>query len=188
MITSAIDLVRRRGVAGTGVTELLTASNTARGSIYQHFPGGKQQLVEESTRVAGQVLTAAIAAATEVGDPLDALESFVRMWQETLTTTDFTAGCPVVAAALAGHDAPGLPAAAAEAFTEWNDLIATKLADSGVEPGTARSLATFTISAVEGAVILALSTRSVRPLEDVHRHLVELVRLHLPPRCGVTPE
>ncbi|WP_216206263.1 LmrA/YxaF family transcription factor [Amycolatopsis aidingensis] len=95
------------------------------------------------------------------------------MWQETLTTTDFTAGCPVVAA---------------EAFTEWHDLIATTLADSGVESGAARSLATLTISAVEGAVILALSTRTVRPLEEVHRHLVELVGLHLPPRSGAAPE
>ncbi|UQA92039.1 TetR/AcrR family transcriptional regulator [Streptomyces halobius] len=180
LISSAIGLVRRHGVAGTGITELLAASNAARRSVYQHFPGGKHELIAESTRVAGKAISAAIATAATTDDPLDGLASFVRGWKDTLTASDFTAGCPIVAAALAGTDAPGVPAVAAAAFAEWNDLISAQLATAGIEPEAARSLATMAISSVEGAVVLAICSRSLQPLDRVHRHLTELVEHHLP--------
>jgi TetR/AcrR family transcriptional repressor of lmrAB and yxaGH operons len=36
------------------------------------------------------------------------------------------------------------------------------------------------VAAVEGAVILAIASRSVHPLDDVGHHLGELARLHMP--------
>ena len=49
LIASAIDLVRARGVDGTGLAELLEHSGTARRSIYQHFPGGKAEAARGSS-------------------------------------------------------------------------------------------------------------------------------------------
>ncbi|WP_372442056.1 TetR/AcrR family transcriptional regulator [Nocardioides limicola] len=53
LLRSSIALVRAHGVEGTGLTELLERSGTARRSIYQHFPGGKDELIAASTRAAG---------------------------------------------------------------------------------------------------------------------------------------
>ncbi len=46
------------------------------------------------------------------------------------------------------------------------------------DPDNARSLATLTIAAIEGAVIIALATQSTAALDDVGRHLIEAIRLH----------
>jgi TetR/AcrR family transcriptional repressor of lmrAB and yxaGH operons len=177
LIAGAIDLVRRNGVAGTGITELVAHSKTARRSIYQHFPRGKAQLVEEATRTAGAVLSAAI---TEIGgdDPVDSLAAFIGLWKDALESSDFTAGCPVVAAALAGVEVPTAPTVAAAVFRDWEVLIAEQLVRAGVVTSTAASLSTFIVGSVEGAVILSISSRSVQPLDQARRHLSELITHH----------
>ncbi|WP_373889202.1 TetR/AcrR family transcriptional regulator [Nocardia sp. XZ_19_369] len=181
LIMGTIDLIRRRGVAGTGMTELLAHSNTARRSIYQNFPRGKQQLVEEATRTAGKVMAAAIAATAESGTAAARLADFVRMWKDTLVNGDFTAGCPVVAAALAGSEVPAAPAIAAEAFAEWEGLIAEQLIAEDFDGATAASLATTAVAAIEGAVVMSIAARSVTPLERVAAQLDQLLRC---PRSG----
>ena len=59
-------LLRQRGYHGTSLNDILSASGAPRGSLYFHFPGGKDQLVIEVTRdsVAGvtQRLGEALAA------------------------------------------------------------------------------------------------------------------------------
>lgn len=179
LIGATIGLVRERGVAGTGITDLLARSNTARRSVYNIFPGGKAQLVVESTRVAGTMTTNVIAELTASDDPLQSLTSFVTIWKNTLVASDFTAGCPIVAAAMAGAEASAAPEAAAEAFAAWEAAIASQLGRCGVEVKTAHSLAMLALSAIEGAVVLSIASRSVRPLDDTELHLAELVQLHL---------
>lgn len=180
LITSTIALVREHGVAGTGITELLDHSTVARRTVYLHFPGGKEELVQESTRVAGRVMGAAISRFTTSEDPEASLSGFIEWWKDALVAGEFRGGCPVVAAALAGSAAPAATVAAAEAFHDWEKLISDQLCRSGIDTGTARSLASCVVCAVEGAVILAVASRSTCPLDDVGRHLGELVRGHLP--------
>lgn len=178
LIAGTIALLRERGVAGTGITDLLARSDTARRSVYQNFPRGKAQLVEESTRVAGQLMSSIIADFTATDSPVDSLVAFVQMWKDTLEASDFTAGCPIVAAALGGTEAPLAPAVAAEVFDDWMNLLAEQLQRAGVGESVARSLATTAVCAIEGAAVLAISSRSVRPLDQVAVHLAELVSLH----------
>ncbi|MGW6377827.1 TetR/AcrR family transcriptional regulator [Rhodococcus sp. NPDC055112] len=179
LIAGTIALVRERGVAGTGITDLLARSDTARRSIYQNFPRGKAQLIEESTRAAGRLMSSVIAESTTTDGPTDSLVAFIQMWKDTLVASDFTAGCPIVAAALGGPEAPLAPAVAAEVFDDWSNLLAGQLERTGVDASTARSLATTAVCAIEGATIVSISSRSVRPLDQVGVHLAELVSLHL---------
>lgn len=182
LIKSAIDLVRERGVAGTGITELVEHSNTARRSIYMHFPRGKAELIEESTRAAGEMMGSILGRYTAGDNPAESLRNFIEMWKSTLVDSDFTAGCPIVAAALAGSSAASVPAVAADAFRQWEHLLAQQLQRADVDEGTARSLATMAVCAVEGAVILAISSRSVAPLDQIGTHLAELISLHRRPQ------
>jgi len=50
MISAAIGLLQRRGLAAMSFTDVLAESGAARGAIYHHFPGGKQQLALEAAR------------------------------------------------------------------------------------------------------------------------------------------
>lgn len=172
LIGSAIELMRRNGAAGTGVNELLDHSGVARRSIYNNFPGGKDELLAEATTAAGKFISGAIQRDR---DPQSALASFVAMWRTVLVDSDFDAGCPIVAGALAGPAAPTARAAAAEVFEQWQNRLTGVLVAHGVAEDEAGSLSTFILSAVEGSVILAVAARSLTPIDRVFSRLSEMV-------------
>lgn len=167
MIRSAATLFRERGVEGTAFADVLEHAAAPRGSVYHHFPGGKQQLAKEATLWAGEVMGAGIAATLREDDPLAALDDFVGLWRGVLEESDFRAGCPIVAAALEGDRSPGAREAAAAAFSDWRRLIGDSFAAAGVPAAEARSMATLFVAAIEGAIVLARAERGIEPLIEV---------------------
>ncbi len=180
LIASVTGLVRRRGVAGTGLNALLEDSGVSRRTIYLNFPGGKQELVAEATRLAGQELTDIIKAAGDGIDPAQGIELFIELWKAQLGETEMQAGCPIVAAVLGRTEAPQAAAAAADAFRNWHALLAERLEKHGVDATAARSLARTMIAAIEGAVIMSIAEQSTETLDDVGQRLAELIRLYIP--------
>ena len=132
LITSVTGLVRRRGVAGTGLNALLEDSGVARRTVYLNFPGGKAELVAEATRISGQALTTVLESADDGGDPVQAVQTFIDQWKVQLRATQMEAGCPIVAAILGRAEAPAAARAAAEAFGDWQVILADRLVRSGV--------------------------------------------------------
>jgi AcrR family transcriptional regulator len=175
MIESAAVLMRERGVQATSFSEVLAHSGAPRGSIYHHFPGGKAQLIEEATQYAGDFIAAGLATALAEKDPVDAINGFVRMWRGILTRSDFTDGCPIVAVTLDGDSSAAAHDAAAAAFAGWEEQIADGLVPHGVARERAESIATISIAAIEGAVVLARAERSTGPLERVANELERLL-------------
>lgn len=174
LLAGAITLVREHGVEGTGLTELLARTGTARNSIYQHFPGGKADLIEASTLAAGEWVRENLAAAGAVGEPAEVIALIVEGMKASLAREDYRYGCPIVAAAVAGSDNPKARAAAATVFASWQAELGAAFERAGVAEPTARSLAGFAISAIEGALIQARAAGSVEPLDDASRHLSTL--------------
>jgi AcrR family transcriptional regulator len=175
MIRSAAVLFRQRGIEGTSFSDVLDHSGAPRGSIYHHFPGGKAQLAEEATRYAGDYIAAGLIAALDDGEPVVAIRRFTSFWLDLLREADFAAGCPVVAAAVEGDRTPGARSAAGAAFERWHELLATALERRGLPADRARSVASLTIAATEGAIVLARAQRTTEPLEDVAAELERLV-------------
>src|SRR5699024_2341927 len=96
-----------------------------------------------------------------------------------LTGSDFAAGCPIAAAAYGGQEAPTAREQADEVFRRWQDLLTPRLIEYGVDESDAQSLATTTIAAVEGAVMLCLAARETAPLDRVHSQLDTLLQAHM---------
>lgn len=172
MVVSAATLIRRHGASGTTLDRVLALSGAPRGSVYHHFPGGRSQLVEEAVRYAGEYVADLIDRAAETGDPVAVVDAFLTMWRAQLVASDFEAGCPVVGVAVEAHeDAPRLTDAARDAFARWHGQLVGVLTGAGVAPARARRLATFTIAAVEGALVLSRAERSSAPLDDTATEL-----------------
>lgn len=174
MIESAATLFSERGVQGTSFTDVLAHSGAPRGSLYHHFGGGKTELVEDTTRWAGEFTIAGAVAALERKDPVGAVSSFRRHWSQVLRASDFGGGCPVASAALEGSHEPTARDIAGEVFAEWQTVVADALVRCGVAPARARSIATLWLASLEGAIILCRAERSLRPLARVSEEL-ELV-------------
>jgi TetR/AcrR family transcriptional repressor of lmrAB and yxaGH operons len=80
MVRSAASLIASRGLNATSFSDVVADSGAPRGSIYHHFPDGKEQLSEEAVRwVTERVLAHQRACpgttATEV------LNCFIGMWR-----------------------------------------------------------------------------------------------------------
>nr|MDT0659779.1 TetR/AcrR family transcriptional regulator [Micromonospora sp. DSM 115978] len=168
MVAGAADMIRRRGLAATSVRDLAKHARAPLGSTYHYFPGGKQQLAAEAVRWAGdtvsQILTQELAAG-----PVAGLRAFLALWRHTVLSTDFQAGCPVLAVAVEepADDQRDAVDAAAEVFTAWETQLAESLRRHGAPADDAARLATLTVAAVEGSVALCRAKRDIRPLDDV---------------------
>jgi AcrR family transcriptional regulator len=172
MIRSAYALFRERGYSGTGFREINAHSGVARGAIYHHFPGGKNELAQDVIRLAGNEVGGALEAFAQRADAVSTLEAFVTGWIHHVREHDFNAGCSIAAiVAESQHGAPQLADAAAEAFGSWCAILAASLRRGGASPARARRVATLAVAGVEGAVMLCRAERSTRPLEEVGREL-----------------
>ncbi|UMG94327.1 TetR/AcrR family transcriptional regulator [Nocardioides sp. TF02-7] len=163
MIAGAARLVGTRGAASMSLRELARAAGVPIGSTYHHFPGGKQQLVEEAVRSVGAHVTRRIEAGRDDG-PAAALEALADEWRDVLERTGFGSGCPVLA--VATEDDPALGALATQVFEAWQESLTAVLVDAGVDEQRAPRLAMLVVAAIEGAVALCRAERSLRPLED----------------------
>ncbi|GAA4396588.1 TetR/AcrR family transcriptional regulator [Tsukamurella soli] len=175
LVKAAIDLIRRHGVAGTGLSELTDRSGRSRRTIYLNFPGGKSELVTEAARVAGAAISALIDAVPVGAAPVEVLDALIEWWRRTLTANGFEAGCPVVAAALGRSEAPAAAAAAGLAFGEWERILAGRIGAAGVTEDVATALASTAIAAIEGAVVMCSASGTTAPLDRVAGQLRILV-------------
>lgn len=181
LLATAVTLIRARGVAGTGLSELLKESGTARGSIYQHFPRGKDDLVAAAVAEAGTDGRGLLTALRALGDPVAVVTAIMRAARDSLVADDYGHGCPVAAGALAGPDYPAAVATAADALTGWVEELAEVLAATGLVADAARPFASLVISVFEGALLQARATRSPAPFDAAADQLALLARAQLAP-------
>lgn len=163
-------LFRRQGMTGTGIKQILAEAQAPFGSLYHHFPGGKDQLAAETIARAGSYYAELVfSKLTAVADPVEALRLAFVAAGETLVETDYADACPIETVALeVASTNETLRLATAAVFSSWLDGLAAWLGSphaGGVpEPAAARSLAVTIIAALEGAFVLARSLRSTEPL------------------------
>ncbi|CAM4440048.1 putative HTH-type transcriptional regulator YxaF [Mycobacterium basiliense] len=176
MLISAAQVMRERGAAGVTIDSVLARSGAPRGSVYYHFPDGRNQILIEALRYAGDSITAVIDKAAGKGARV-LLREFVNFWEHLLTEGGFTAGCPVVAAAISpADDELELAAEAGAILNRWCAALTRAFVTDGFAESAAASLAVTSVAALEGAIILCRSTRSVEPLREVGDQLEFLVK------------
>jgi AcrR family transcriptional regulator len=167
MVAAAVVLLAKHGYQATSFSEVLDASGAPRGSIYHHFPEGKDQLIAAAIEVAG-AKAVAILDGLEGAGATDVVDAFMAMWRAVLERSQFRAGCSVLAVTVSA-DSPDLLVQAGEIFRAWRARLAELLAAAGVKD--AEVAATMMIAASEGAVVLSRADQSFTPFDAVHTHL-----------------
>jgi TetR/AcrR family transcriptional repressor of lmrAB and yxaGH operons len=177
MVRSAASLIRTRGVTGTSFSDVLADSQAPRGSIYHHFPEGKEQLAADAIRWTSERVLAHQRDCPAT-TPEGVLDWFIDMWRQVVVSSGGRAGCVVAGVAVDTDVAEAGPMTLVRAtFRSWMDLLTAQLRTAGLTPTRAAAVATATLAGMEGALILCRAERSVAPLETM---AAELRRL-LPP-------
>ena len=173
MLEAAAVLFHTKGYHATGLNELVSASEAPKGSLYFHFPGGKEQLAAEALRLSGDRLCEQITAlVNQASGPADAIEALIELLATSLEESDFQRGCPLATAALdAADDSAEIRNACASGYRSWQELITNSLASHGVANERAERLGTVVLAGIEGALLLAKTQRDTAPLYAVVAHL-----------------
>ena len=181
ILTASEELFRRQGFMGTGLKQILTMAEAPFGSLYHHFPGGKDELAAETIRRAGDHYAAIVTGKlTETSDLVANVRSAFRAAGQTLTDSEYADACPIetVALEVASTNEP-LRLATAEVFDSWIVRLTALLALEGVEEPRARELAQVVICALEGAFILARASRTTDALHACGDAMADLVEAAL---------
>ena len=190
MIAGAAELMSFKGVNSTSMRDVVKHTDTPRGSIAFHFPGGKLELMQEAVQLADAHISHPLRQVLADRGTLLGLKSFIDTWRHRLKSSEFVVGCPILAAAVepyvsersdspveaASPGAQPLRAMASQAFSGWQDIIAQSLKRDGVPPVRARKVAALVVASLEGAVALSRAAEDLRPLDDVSSELEWLLK------------
>jgi TetR/AcrR family transcriptional regulator, lmrAB and yxaGH operons repressor len=162
ILSAALRLFRKRGYHGAGLNDILEMANAPKGSLYHHFPDGKEEIgvavVAEITRSI-LMLFASSRARTTAAVVLQAGEQM----SHTIERTNHEL-CTLFTAFLAERStSPKLGLAVANAYAEMTEAIQTRLLADGMKPRLAKDRATAVVMLLEGGAMIAQAQQSVAP-------------------------
>ena len=169
IIETTCELLEAQGYHGTGLNQILTESHAPKGSLYYHFPQGKEELVAEAIERTGALTAGRIRAGLAISDDAaEALRLFVRNIAEQVERSGFRAGGPLTMVAMETVNTSGrLNQTCRAAYTLLQEAFKEKLLACGYGEARATQLAVFINATIEGGIILSRTYHSGDPLRQV---------------------
>lgn len=176
LIAGTRTLIETQGYFGTGLNQVLAESGAPRGSLYFHFPAGKDQMVAAALVQSGQEVEELLKSLA--GEGLSAAvitRRLMDVFVDRLEESRFTKGCPVATVALevAGSNEE-LRRVCAEVYESWRRILADRLVAEGRTPEAADAASARVLAQLQGALLLARVQQSHVPLEQAS-HAVQLL-------------
>jgi TetR/AcrR family transcriptional repressor of lmrAB and yxaGH operons len=169
-------LLRRSGLAGAGINEIVRESGAPKGSVYHHFPGGKAQIAAEALARHADAVTAFIEEAVAAKrSPPAKLEALFEAFAVRVEEGAFLLTCPAGTVCLdleAGME--DLRAAVADSFAAYASAVARQFPLAS--PQRTRSFAELVVTAIEGAYLRCRAERSGAPFREAGHWLAALLR------------
>jgi TetR/AcrR family transcriptional repressor of lmrAB and yxaGH operons len=181
LIQAAVELFRARGYAGVGVAELLEKSGAPRGSLYFHFPGGKEEIGIEAVKRVGETVAGQFRALHDSGVDMDTyVHRVFRATAKGIEERDYKASCPIAAiAAEMGASNPQLNETVRRVFADWEKEIAYAAEARGMSTRNAADFASAMLSAIEGAMVISKAQGKSAPHTNAARALKALAAVML---------
>ena len=177
MIEAAAWLFQRRGYHGVGLMDIVREGAAPRGSIYHHFPGGKEELAVEAVQSGSRRITELFERTAERSSlAADLVLEIGRELAGGLEESGFVEGCPLATVTLETAPASeALRAACEAAYADWLRVLSELLLRHGVPFERSQSLAMLTLGAWGGALVISRARCDTEPLRLITSELAELV-------------
>jgi TetR/AcrR family transcriptional repressor of lmrAB and yxaGH operons len=177
-IETTCNLLEKQGYHATGLNQIVKESGAPKGSLYYHFPEGKEELAEEAVYRTQDNLITLIQDHLREDIPIaEAVRDFVFGVAHGVEVTNFQSGGPLTAIAMeTATTSERLNRACREAFSQIQAAFAAKLLSAGFETGRVASLSIFITSAIEGGIILSRTHHSGDPLRTVAEELYLMLK------------
>jgi TetR/AcrR family transcriptional regulator, lmrAB and yxaGH operons repressor len=165
ILEATAELYRRQGMAATGLKQISGAARAPFGSIYHHFPGGKEAITAEVIRCEGVRYGEFVGAQLAHTDPATGIPQMFENAGRLMESQDYSEACSIetIALEVAGTNEM-LRQESATVFEGWLAGIAAWFGRLDITEEQSRRLALITLTALEGAFVLCRTLRSVEPI------------------------
>jgi len=169
IVDAAADLMHARGVAGTSLDEVLATCHASKSQLYHYFADKDALVLAVIQRQTECVLATHEALLRKLESP-DGL----KRWRDAVVAltreTQCAGGCPLGSLASALAESPAPRELLADGFARWESYFvacfqAVRSRTNRRSNAELSDLATVLLTALQGGLLLAQTTRSTRPLE-----------------------
>ncbi|WP_231589492.1 TetR/AcrR family transcriptional regulator [Bacillus sp. FJAT-27916] len=178
IIETATVLFQQKGYKGVGLNELLRECSITKGSLYHHFPNGKEELLIACLHSLNESITSQIedifaqhtSALVAVTAMIDML---IAQYEETGAITGFTVSSMV--SEMASLSDP-VREACAQLYENLQVIYSQKLMAEGFTETAAQTTAVSLSAIIEGGMMLCLAQKSAEPLRIVANMITKMLR------------
>lgn len=166
ILDAAAELMQAQGFHATGLNQIIQESGAPKGSLYFHFPEGKEAIAVAAMEQSGRQLTTVLQQLLTLAPTMpEALDTLWRFFIMALEGSDYRKGCPIATLTLeAAAESAGIQVTGAAIYRQWQDLLRDKLVQGGMKQDKADVCAGALLALLEGALVLARAQRSTLPL------------------------
>jgi TetR/AcrR family transcriptional regulator, lmrAB and yxaGH operons repressor len=178
IIDNATTLFQKKGYNGVGLNEILKVCKITKGSLYHHFPNGKEELLIACLRLMNETITTEMAGifqqypSTQTATAAT-IEFMLDEFERDGMITGYTFSSIVYE--MASLSEPVRNACAAS-FSKIQMIVSNKLVEDGFSKETADSIALMLVASIEGGILLCLTHKTSEPLKTVLRGLPNLLK------------
>ena len=174
------DLLLSNGGRDVHLTDVLSACDANKGSLYHFFPNGKDELLLAAMeRQAECALASNRSFVASSRSTAEAITRLVRSLTSMLEQDDCPRFMPFAAAgALSEETEKQIRQVCAQTLESLQQLYSQSLRDEGVPTRLANSLGVMIVSTIEGALLQSRTRGTVAPLKSAGIHLRELIDSH----------
>lgn len=178
MVDAAVTLFGRSGYTNVSLLDVVVEAKAPRGSIYHHFPNGKDELaLEVAAAWRYQIEREAARLAAKSSTPIRFLRAVIDQTRKSVVSSDFSEGCAMsgIIANVGGQADEPVREAVGATFDGWVNALAQGLVGKGVGAAQAHRVAMQVVVAIEGAITVSRATRDVAPFLAIHDMLPALL-------------
>ncbi|QLG88824.1 TetR/AcrR family transcriptional regulator [Chitinibacter bivalviorum] len=158
------------GYDGASLSRISQATGLGKGSLYHHFPGGKDEMAIAVLQAEGVYFQSLLAPLSEAGTPLERLRRFAEQLQLNPPEQRFSSTLDVYTMGDAWQLFQADMRAAVE---EWVVKLSAVLVEAGIAPDTAQYRAKEMIAQIEGMRLICRCLGDWKDYEQLLNHLPE---------------
>jgi len=179
LIETAAKLFETKGYYATGLNEILAVSGSPKGSLYYHFPKGKEQLALEAIHSEGEKIKSKVQISLDrIENPVDAIVSIIEDIATIIDSDQKTKDMTISLIALETYlTSEILRNACLEIYTSLETIYAEKLIKSGMNKDNASKLGCVVSEMIEGGITYSLVKKNGYPLRLIAEQIPKLITI-----------
>ncbi|MEH7177585.1 TetR/AcrR family transcriptional regulator [Neobacillus vireti] len=169
MIDIAKKLFQQKGYIGVGLTEILKAGNFSKGSLYHHFPNGKEELLIACLQSMSEGMTNDIEDIferypTTKEATAAMINKLIANFESEGTISAYTFSSIISEMALLSDPVRN---ACSNLYIKMQGIYIKKLIADGISEESAKSIAVMITASIEGAILLCLTQKTSEPFKII---------------------